>query len=252
MPDDLRAQIQPLLRCRGGDGRAAAARAGRRGGRCDRHAREASGRRGLQSADLHRRQGHGATGGTERRIAQHHEQHAPRPHRREGEVRCVSRADRRLPGAGRRQLRQYSRRHRRGPEDRGEMAEPVSDARCPDCARRRHQRQGGRKSAQRTADAGAVAQARHHRHRRWRSRSAPNSSVAGAPDVAAAARAVHAHGTARAAQVAWGRKRRPTRRTAPPSVDVVIAGGRDGPAASQIAAAVAVVSTPCAARLPHA
>ncbi len=32
MPDDLRAQVQPLLRCGGGDGRAAAARARRRSG----------------------------------------------------------------------------------------------------------------------------------------------------------------------------------------------------------------------------
>jgi hypothetical protein len=44
---------------------------------------------------------------------QHHEQHAPRSRRREGEVRRVSGADRRLPRAGRRQLGQHSRDHGR-------------------------------------------------------------------------------------------------------------------------------------------
>ena len=49
--------------------------------------------------------------------------------RSQGQVRCVSGTDRRLPGAGRGQFRQHPGIQRSRSEDRGEMAESVSDTR---------------------------------------------------------------------------------------------------------------------------
>ena len=48
--------------------------------------------------------------------------HGARSRRREDQVRRVSRADHRLPGAGGRQLRQHSRHRQGGSEDRGQVA----------------------------------------------------------------------------------------------------------------------------------
>ena len=69
-----------------------------------------------------------------------------------------------------------------GPEDRGEMAESISNARCPDRACRRDRRQGRREFAQRAADAGVVAQARHHRYHAGAGSDAEQLSP-GAPDL---------------------------------------------------------------------
>ena len=60
---------------------------------------------------------------------QHHERHAARSRRRQGQVRRLSGADHRLPGAGRRQLRQHSRHRQGGPEDRRQVAAAVRHAR---------------------------------------------------------------------------------------------------------------------------
>ena len=146
----------------GRHGVAAAACARGGSGRCHRHSGGAGRRLRLRGPDLDRRQGHGAAGGSADRAHQHHEQHPARSRRRQVEIRCVPRADRRLPRAGRRQFGQYSRHHRRRRQDCRQMVEPISNAGRPDCPCRRCRRQSRREFASGTLHARAVAQARHH------------------------------------------------------------------------------------------
>ena len=109
MPDDLRAQIEPLLQMIGALGlpllRVPGVEADDVIGTL---ARRAARRRAV-GAHLHRRQGHGAAGRRIDHAHQHHDQYGARPRRRQGEVRRLPRADHRLPRARRRQLRQHPR-----------------------------------------------------------------------------------------------------------------------------------------------
>ena len=109
-------------------------------------------------------------------------------------------ADRRLSGAGGRQLGQHSGRHRRRTEDRGKVAQSIPDARCAHRPRRRDHRQGGREFAQRAAGARVVAQARDHRHL-GAARHGPRRAGCGRGRPRPAARAVLAPGVARSAEV---------------------------------------------------
>ena len=59
-----------------------------------------------------------------------------RPRRRQGQVRCLPRADHRLPRPDRRQLGQHSRHRQGGSEDRREAAAAVRQPRWPDRPRR--------------------------------------------------------------------------------------------------------------------
>ena len=174
----------------------------RRGSRRrDRHAGLRRREREPQRAHLHRRQGHGAAGVAADHADQHHERHDARPRRREDEVRRVSRADHRLPGAGGRQLRQHPGHRQGGTQDRGQVAGQVFDARRAGRRRRQRRRQGGREPARRPRDARARAQARDHPHR---CDAAGFAAAAQAPAAGhrGAARAVHAARAAFAAQAA--------------------------------------------------
>ena len=167
-------------------------------------------------ADLHRRQGHGAAGERLHHAHQHHEQLAAGPRRRQGQVRCLPRADHRLPRPDRRQLGQHSRHRQGGSEDRREAAAAVRQPRWPDRPRRRDPRQGGREPARRDL-----------RRSSCRGDSPPFSTDLELPlsveELAPrrtgprrAARAVHALRTARAAAPARGRRRRHARRRGKP------------------------------------
>ncbi len=215
MPDDLRSQIEPLLAAVTAHGPAAAAHFRRRGRRRHRHAGATLRRQRQAGADLHRRQGHGAAGGRAHHADQHHEQHAHGSRRREGQVRCLARADHRLPGPHRRQLGQHPRHRQGGTEDRREVAGDLRNHRQAAGKRRRDHRRGGREPAQGTGHAGAVAPAGHHQAgprpagvTGWiRSRPAGRRRPA---------RAVRAHGISRpAARAGWrcaGHWRSETRR----------------------------------------
>ena len=135
-------------------------------------------------------------------------EHAPRPRRREGQVRCLARADHRLPRADRRQLGQHPG-HRQGrAEDGGEMAGDVEDDRGPARARRRRSPAW---SARTCAPASRRSRCRDSSRPSARISSCRNSSVAdamglrarNAVDTATTARAVHAPGVPRAADASW-------------------------------------------------
>ena len=173
MPDDLRAQVEPLVDAVEALGSADAAHPRRRGRRRDRHARAARGGGRARGAHLDRRQGHGAARRRPHLARQHHDRHAPRPRGREGEVRRLPRADRRLPGAGRRHLRQHSGRTEGGPEDRGQVAQPVHDVSTAcSSTRRRSRARCGESLRAHLEDARALAPARDHP---WRPRAATGS-----------------------------------------------------------------------------
>ncbi len=108
----------------------------------------------------------------------------------------------------------------------------------------RHRRQGRRKSAQRTADAGVVAQARHHRHRAGTRRDG-RTAEPWRPRCAAAAGVVHAHGITRPAQVVGAGTYAGGTRVAPQKSTLCLPKPA-APGGAQIAAAVAVVSAPTA------
>ena len=202
MPDDLRSQTQPLLSAVEALGlpllRVDGVEADDVIGTLACRASAA----GQQRADLDRRQGHGAAGERAHHADQHHERHGARPRGRQGEIRRVSRADHRLPGARRRQLRQHPGHRQSRPEDRGQMAQCLRHHRWAARARRRDHGQGGREPARRADDAGAVAPARHHPHRpgtadRCRGPRAPRSRYRATARPLRSARAAHAAGAAR-------------------------------------------------------
>ena len=163
MPDDLRSQLQPLLDCVEAMGLPLAAYLRRGGGRRDRHIGEAGRSTGHRRADLHRRQGHRADGQRPHHAREHDVRLPTGSRGREKQVRRVARAGHGLSRAHRRRHRQHSRHRQSRAENRGEMAQRVRHARQArrECGRDR--RQGRREPARGSADAGAVAQARHDR-----------------------------------------------------------------------------------------
>ena len=234
MPDDLRSQIEPLFEAVRGMGLPILRETGRGSRRRDRHAGLRGRERKSQRAHLHRRQGHGAAGVAADHADQHHERHGAGSRGREDQVRRVSRTDHRLPGAGGRQLRQHSGHRQGGPQDRGQVARQVFDARCAGRRRRQRRRQGGREPARGPRDARAGAQARDHPHRRD---AAGLAAAAQAPAAGhrGAAHAVHA---ARAAFAAQAARRRRRGRTAPTAPDAPAATGQPAIAGAPAAAGI--------------
>ena len=121
-----------------------------------------------------------------------------------------------------------------GPEDRGEVAGQVFDARCAGRRCRQRRGQGRREPARGPRHARAGAQARDHPHRRH---AAGDARRAQAPAAGrrSAARAVHAARTALAAQAARRRRAAARRRTAP---DAPAASGQPAIAGAPAAAGI--------------
>ena len=206
MPDDLRAQVEPLieavralglplLRIEGVEADDVIGTLARARGR----------RTGLRRRHLDRRQGHGAARRRARHAGQHDDRLDARSRRRQAEVRRVPRADRRLPRAGRRRLGQHPRRAEGRAEDRREVAEPVHDARRAARAPGRDRGQGRREPARRAREL-ALSRKLATIDCDLDLPLAPARAACAAAGRRAAARAVHAARTALAAEAAARRR----------------------------------------------
>ena len=235
MPDDLRAQVEPLiaavealglplLRVPGVEADDVIGTLARRAA-ARRHAR----------ADLHRRQGHGAAGGRPHHAGQHHDRLVARPRRREGQVRRVPRADHRLPRAGRRQLRQHPRHAKVGPKTAAKWLNQYTHARRAARARRPRSRARSARACARTST--TLALSRQLATIDCDARPRRCSPAGPRPPRArrrAAARAVHAARAALAAAAAAGGARS-SRRPRPALPAHASHGGRAGCAAAATA-----------------
>ena len=211
-PADARRPAQPGRTDAGhrrGPGIPDPARARRRGRRRHRHPGATGRGPGHRGGHLHRRQGLRAAGRRARHPGQHHDQHAHRRSRREGEVRRAARAHRRLPGADRRQGRQRARRGQVRAQDRRQVAGQVRHAGCADGPGRRGRRQDRREPARGAGPPAALARPGDHQDRRRAGRR-PHRPEPARGRRRAPARAVHALRVSRRAQ---GPGQRPGGRT---------------------------------------
>ena len=128
MPDDLRAQLQPLLDCVNAMGlpllRVNGVEADDVIGTL---AQQAAASR-HRCAHIDGRQGHGATRERAHHAREHDDRLAPRSCRRQSQIRRLSGTDRRLPRARRRHKRQHSGCAQGRTEDRGEVAQRLRRA----------------------------------------------------------------------------------------------------------------------------